>query len=147
MVELNLPEHSFNTRPNGDNNEIFCAFRNKWVRLSPEEWVRQHIAMTLVKQQNYPKGRTKLEHFLTIGSNRYLADIVIFDKNMRPEVIVECKEPNKKLSTDTFLQIAIYNYALQNSKYLILTNGLTHYCLENTNGKYTFVDIFPIYKL
>lgn len=115
--------------------------------LTPEEWVRQHYVSYLQKEKNYPESIMAVEKQLTINGLKKRTDILIFNKNGLPEIIVECKAPSVKITQSTFDQIARYNLKL-NAKYLIVTNGLSHfYCqVDHEKEAYTFLEDIPSYK-
>ena len=145
---LNLPEYDIKLRCDESGNaEIYDCFRKRYISLTPEEWVRQNFALYLVKHQGFPQSRIKLEKYLKIAGNSRRCDIVYFDKSLNPEIIVECKSADIKISHKTFNQIALYNSALK-VKYLIVTNGITHYVaqIDYENHKYDFLNYIPEYK-
>ena len=148
LPRLNLPEFHFKFREDVSGfAEIFDTFRKRYVKLTPEEWVRQNFALYLVHNQGYPQSRIKLEKSLKISGTLKRCDIVYFDKSMNPEIIVECKSADVSLVNRTFSQVAMYNSLLK-VKYLIITNGLTHYVtqIDYENNKFEFLNIIPKYK-
>jgi hypothetical protein len=147
LKPLNLPEFAIKFRNNAGFAEIYDSFRKKFVFLTPEEWVRQNFALYLSETKGFPKSRIKLEKPLLIAGTRRRCDIVYYDKNLLPEIIVECKSTDVNISSSIFSQIGLYNSSLQ-VKYLIVTNGLVHYVAEMDyeNKKYIFLDYIPEYK-
>ena len=125
--------------------EVFDMFRKRWVRLTPEEGVRQRVLRYLV-DSGYPEGRIGVEQEIDVNGTRKRCDAIIYDANGVPAVIVECKAPGVKLAQRTFDQAAVYNSVL-NVPYLLLTNGTTHYfCRVNSaERKYVMFDQFPKY--
>jgi len=142
------PETKMNltTRQNGDKQEIFDPFRKKWVTLTPEEWVRQHFARFLVEKMNYPLGRIGIEISLEINRQKRRCDIVVFDGNSAPWMIVECKAEEVVLNEKTFEQAAQYNYIFR-AAYITLTNGKNTFCLkpDYVTGKVAVLDFMPAY--
>jgi hypothetical protein len=125
------------------NKEIYvtCLVRKKSILLTPEEWVRQHIISYLVNYKNYSIGRFAVEVSLKVNSLTKRADIVYYDETLRPEILVECKAPEVKLTFETVFQIATYNSKL-NARILLITNGLQHFLFENTiNGLVSLDDL------
>lgn len=114
--------------------------------LTPEEWVRQHFATFLVKEKNYPLTLIAIEKQLTINNLQKRSDILIFNTLGKPEIIVECKAPNVKITQDTFDQIARYNLKLK-ANFLVVTNGIQHfYCkMDFENQTYLFLKELPNY--
>jgi len=147
MQKLNLPSYSFKLKSNKKHTLIFDNLRKKYLVLTPEEWVRQHFVQFLIQEKNYPQSLIALEKQLIINNLKKRTDIVVFNKEGEPDIIVECKAPSIKISQDTFDQIARYNLQL-NAKYLIITNGLEHYfcSLDHENKTYVFLKEIPNYN-
>ncbi len=147
MINLNLPSYSFKIKNRENKLYIFDIIRKKNIMLTPEEWVRQNFIHFLIKEKKYPKSLIAIEKQLIINNLTKRTDILIFDKNGLPNIIVECKAPSVKISQDTFDQIARYNLELQ-AKYLIVTNGLHHYFCKMNHQKmqYDFLKEIPTYS-
>jgi hypothetical protein len=143
---LNLPDYSFLLRLNTNEGVIFDPFRKKNVKLTPEEWVRQNFLLFLTKDKGYSEGLLSVEMALTLNNLSRRCDIVAFDSTGKPRVIVECKAPSVKITQKTFDQIATYNLKLS-VDYLIVTNGLNHYCclMNYVNNSYAFLEDIPIF--
>jgi len=140
-IALNLPTYRFKIK---QGEQIFDRIRKKYVALTPEEWVRQHVVEFLIREKACPSGLLGVEVSLPYWGMRQRADIVVFNKQAKPLLIVECKAATVKLTNKTFEQIARYTIG-QDIDYLIVTNGLKHYCLQKQNGKYEFLDEIPNY--
>ena len=147
MQTLNLPTYNFKLKNSQNKTLIFDKLRKKYVVLTPEEWVRQHFVHFLIDQKKYPETLIAIEKQLTINNLKKRTDILIFNSDGKPEVIIECKAPSIKISQKTFDQIARYNLQLK-AEFLIVTNGLTHfYCkMEFKNKTYIFLKNLPDYK-
>ena len=146
MQKLNLPSYQFQLKNKENKMLIFDIFRKKYVVLTPEEWVRQHFATYLNKEKKYPITLIAIEKQLTINNLQKRSDILIFNTFGKPEIIVECKAPNVKITQDTFDQIARYNLKL-NANFLVVTNGIQHfYCkMDFENETYLFLKELPNY--
>jgi type I site-specific restriction endonuclease len=147
MIKLDFPEYHFNLR-NGDTGiEIFDPIRKKFVALTPEEWVRQHVIRFLKEERQVPLGRMNTEVALKVLKMYRRADIVVFDNFGKPAMIVECKAPNIKITQNTFDQVSRYNIALKAS-HLMVTNGLQHYCcfINIKNKTCHFLENTPSYQ-
>jgi type I site-specific restriction endonuclease len=107
---------------------IFDLLRKKYLLLTPEEWVRQHLIHHLLNL-NYPKGRMASEQGLRYNSLSRRADLLIYDDQGKPFLLAECKAPTVALSVDTWAQIAAYQKSLQ-AQFLIITNGLELRCFQ-----------------
>ena len=145
-IRLNLPECDFRTRMVAGKQQIFDDIRKKFVALTPEEWVRQHFLQFLIKEKKYPASRMAVEFGLNYNSLKKRGDIVFFNKAGLPEMIVECKAPSIKISQDTFDQAARYNFVLK-VKYLVITNGMEHFCclMDNESKTYVYLPDIPVH--
>jgi type I site-specific restriction-modification system R (restriction) subunit len=147
LQPLNLPEQVLKTRINNNGKtEVFDAIRKKYVVLQPEEWVRQQFIGFLIRQKNYPASLISIEKGLKINQLQKRFDAVVFSRNGLPLVLIEFKAPEVKLSEKTFSQVAAYNLKMR-VKYLIISNGLTHYCckMDYINNSYQFLKDIPDY--
>ena len=145
MVNLNLPVYDFRFRTSGQSKEIFDALRKKFVSLTQEEWVRQNFIMFIREELKYPSGLISVEKGLSVNTLKKRTDIVVHNKAGLPWMIVECKAPSVTLSEATFYQAAGYHLRL-NVKYLVVTNGLLHFCSKMENGQFELINHFPEYE-
>lgn len=147
MQKLNLPEHTFRFKEEDNKAYIFDNFRKKYVVLTPEEWVRQNFLMYLITDLDFPKSLISVEAGLKLYQRVKRTDIVVYEKQGNPLLIVECKAPDVKIDEKVFDQIVRYNMALQ-VNYLVVTNGLDHYCcqLDYEKNTYNFLKTVPNYK-
>lgn len=144
MDALNLPTYKYRLEKRDGKLVIFDPIRKKFVVLTPEEWVRQHFVHFLVSDLGYSFGRMSVETGNKYNQLQKRSDILFYDEQMQPLVIVECKAPHIKITQAAFDQIAVYNKTIQ-AKLLIVTNGLTHYsCLfDKQHQKVSFLDEIP----
>lgn len=147
MHQLNLPARSFKTQKAGEKTRIFDVIRKKYVALTPEEWVRQHIIRFLADEKNCPMGLMSVEQSLKLNGMERRADIVVNNRAGKPAMIVECKAPDVKISEETFAQISRYNITLQ-VEYLLVTNGMQHYCcqIDLREKTYHFLQEIPDFQ-
>mgnify|MGYP006280073503 FL=1 len=147
MRSLNLPTYSFKIKSFDNKKFIFDSFRKKYLQLTPEEWVRQNFAAYLVHEKSYPGGRIVLEKSLKYNKLSKRCDILVYNNEGEPVLIVECKAPEIKIVSSTFDQIAIYNLNFK-VRYLIVTNGLSHYCamVDFEERKINFLNEIPVYE-
>lgn len=147
MQKLNFPTYSFRFKNSENKVSIFDEIRKKFILLTPEEWVRQHVVQFLLQDKKYPKSYINVEKLIKINdlSKRY--DGVVFQPNGEIFLLIECKAPEVSISQQTFDQIARYNLVLK-AKYLMVTNGLNHYfCqMDFENEKYVFLKELPEYS-
>ena len=147
MTILNLPPCKFKIKSSENKRFIFDKLRKKYIVLTPEEWVRQHFISFLIKEKKYPETIIAVEKQIIVNGLKKRTDILIFNKQGLPEIIVECKAPSIEITQSTFDQIARYNLKL-NAHYLVVTNGLSHfYCkIDPTKQAYVFLKEIPSYK-
>jgi predicted type IV restriction endonuclease len=148
MQQLNFPSYSFRFKNSENKVSIFDEIRKKFIILTPEEWVRQHVVRFLLEEKKYPKSLINVEKILAVNGLRKRYDIVVFNPDGSIFVLVECKAPEIKTAQATFDQIARYNMTLK-AEYLMVTNGLNHYfCqMDFENEKYDFLRELPDYEL
>ena len=132
--KLNLPIAKLKLSEKNNTTYVNCLIRNKKIILTPEEWVRQHLISYLHLYFNYSKSRMAVEYELKYNKLSKRADIVFFDKNLMPYLLVECKAPEVKLDKNVLHQIVTYNSKL-NAPFLLISNGIEHYIFEVSNGK------------
>jgi hypothetical protein len=147
MYRLNLPPYDIKIGEKDGKRTIFDFLRKKYVALTPEEWVRQHFVHYLIEQKGYPKGLLGNEIELRIGDKKLRCDSILYNKVAQPQMIIEYKAPTIVLQQKTFDQISVYNLLLH-VDYLIVSNGLQHYCcrMDYANQKYVFLRELPDYE-
>ena len=128
-MKLNFPEYNFNIKTEKDVNYVFDIIRKKWLLLTPEEWVRQHTVQFLIQEKKYPTSLIALERGLAVHSRKKRFDVLVFNTEGEPILLVECKRPGVKINQEVFDQIALYN-AVFHAKILLVTNGLNHLCVQ-----------------
>ena len=147
MESLNLPEYKPRLERREGKLAIFDPVRKKLVILTPEEWVRQHFLNYMIQDLKYPKSRIKIESGLAYNSLQKRSDLVFYDNELKPQVLVECKAASVKIDQHTFDQLAIYNKTL-GAKYIIATNGMVHYacCRLAESEKFDYLGSIPAYS-
>ena len=147
-MELNLPGYEVKVREteNGDK-EIFDTFRRKFVKLTPEEWVRQHFLHFLCDEKGYPPGLISVEKQLMVLGRSKRFDAVVFKKDGKPSVLIEFKASSVKLSQNVIQQVASYNFVIH-ADFLIVSNGLNHYCckMDYENHTYHLISKIPQFE-
>ena len=147
MFRLNLPPYPIKIQEKGEKRQIFDFLRRKWVALTPEEWVRQHFTHFLVEHKNYPQALLANEVELRIGEKHLRCDTLLYNKELRPRMIIEYKAPTIQIQQKTFDQISAYNLLLK-VDYLVVSNGLSHYCckMDYERQSYQFLEDIPDYE-
>lgn len=145
MQKLNFPKYQFRFKSKENKRLIFDGIRKKFIILTPEEWVRQHVINYLVLDKKYPASHLSIEKQLKLHKTVKRYDILVYNRDGGVELIVECKAPGIKISQNTFDQIARYNYVLR-ANLLMVTNGLDHYfCkMDFETEKYEFIKELPL---
>lgn len=126
LTVLNLPNAPLKLTKSKGVVFVVCLLRKKKIKLTPEEWVRQHIIHFLIEYKHYPVGLIQIEQGIHIHQLFRRCDLILNDRSGTPRVIVECKAPEVPISNLTFDQAVHYNQHL-NVDYLLLTNGLEHH--------------------
>lgn len=147
MQALNLPPFNIKTRSIDGQTEVFDPLRRRYVRLTPEEWVRQHFTHFLVKQKGYPAALLANEVTINVcGVARRCDSVLYHPVGGRPRLIVEYKAPAVAITQNVFQQICSYNSVLR-ADYLIVSNGLSHYCCRVDYAKMSvdFLQDIPDY--
>ena len=147
MYELNLPKYGIKIANENGHQTIFDVLRRKYVALTPEEWVRQHFVHYLIEHKGYPQSLMANEIQLAIGNKKLRCDSVLYDRSLKPRMIIEYKAPTVNITQKVFDQITIYNMLLH-VDYLVVSNGIKHYCcrMDYDNQKYLFLDDIPDYQ-
>ncbi len=146
MRKLNLPAYDFSYRTEGEMTMVLDVYRKRFVKLTPEEEVRQRFARYLVEEKGYPASLIMTEYSLKLNKLSRRCDILVHKPAGHPVLLVECKAPEVAINQASFDQVARYNLAFKVS-YLIVTNGLKHYCCQvdfNTE-KISFLGEIPAY--
>jgi Type I restriction enzyme R protein N terminus (HSDR_N) len=146
MKKLHFPEYNFRFKNSENKVAIFDVIRKKFIVLTPEEWVRQHVIHFLIEEKKYPISLINVEKALKINGLTKRYDLVVFNTDGTIHILVECKAPEISISQDTFDQIARYNIALK-ANYLMVTNGFLHYYCQIENESYTFLKEIPEYEV
>lgn len=147
MSALNLPPYETKITEHDGKHQIFDMLRKCYVALTPEEWVRQHFVHYLAEHKGYPVSLMANEVSIMLNGMNRRCDTVIYDKALRPRVIIEYKAPTVKITKEVFAQISRYNLTLR-VDYLIISNGVQHYCCRMDYGKqsFTFLQDIPEYS-
>ncbi|MBC8045170.1 MAG: type I restriction enzyme HsdR N-terminal domain-containing protein [Fimbriimonadaceae bacterium] len=143
-VQLQFSKYNFTIKTENDKQFIYDIIRRKYILLTPEEWVRQHIVHHILHDHKFPKALVSLEKQLFLNDMSKRTDIVLYNHAAKPVLIVECKAPEIKISQKTFEQIARYNLTLI-VPYLWVTNGKTNYLcnIDHQNNTFNFLQQLP----
>lgn len=144
--KLNLPESPMTIREDASGIRVFDRFRKKYVRLTPEELVRQQLLNYLADHLGYPVSLVKVESSLKYNGMENRADAIVY-KGAVPAMVIECKATNVELTQSVFEQIARYNFSMRVAC-LLVTNGLKHYCcrMDYDGNSYRVLSHIPTYE-
>lgn len=137
MLALNLPPFDIKIKKENEKLLVLDKLREKYLVLTPEEWVRQHFVNFLITEKGYPPKLIANEIQIILNRQKKRCDSVVYDRSASPLVIVEYKAPEVKITQQVFDQIVAYNIVLK-VKYLIVSNGLEHYCCKMDYDTQTF---------
>ena len=145
MYQLNLPYTELKLQLREDEFiYVWDYIRRRWLKLTPEEWVRQQFSHWMTEILGYPKAQLGHEISLEQNGMARRADAVFYDKNGQPLIIFEFKAPHVELTQETFNQIYCYNLVLK-VPYLIVSNGMKHFCCHVHEDKIEFLKEIPEY--
>ena len=142
MIKIKFPKGYINTRQQSGINEVFDTIRKKWLFLTPEEWVRQNMIQYLLIEKKYPASLISVEKEIKLGELKKRCDLVIYDRDSLPWMIVECKEMNVSLSQKALEQILRYHITLP-ATYLIITNGKYTFGFQKVANQFYGINEFP----
>ena len=142
MIRIQFPPYQPKIREQETVSYLFDETRKKWVILSPEEWVRQHILQYIIRVENYPASLIAVEKTIRLGELKKRFDIVVHDNTGLPWMLIECKEMNVALDQGVLDQALRYNIKLQ-VPYIVITNGSHCIAFANENGQLRELNAFP----
>lgn len=134
MIKIEYPPYQPKIKEEQEKEYIFDEFRKRWVLLTPEEWVRQNFLQYLTRIKKYPASLIAIEKEIKLGDLKKRFDILVYDADTKPWMIVECKEMNVALNKIVLDQVLRYNISLK-VPYLVITNGrycIAYDCSQNT---------------
>jgi hypothetical protein len=142
MIKIEFPGEKPKIRQQKDAKEIFDVVRKKWMILTPEEWVRQNILLFLLIKKSYPASLIAVEKEIKLGELKKRCDIVIYNRNSEPWMIIECKEMDVSLSQKTLDQILRYHIGLP-AIFLVISNGNYCFGFEKKEKEFVEINAFP----
>ena len=146
MVLINYPEPGFRIKKEGEKEFIFDDLRKKWLVLTPEEWVRQNFVQFLIQTKNYPATLIALEKEIQLGELKKRFDILVYDQNHQPWMMIECKAAEIKMDDEVLQQALRYNISVP-VKFIVITNGSLSYAWKKENNSLQSIHEFPAWEL
>jgi hypothetical protein len=144
MLCISFPSHSFKIKEEKNKEWIFDDGRKKWVRLTPEEWVRQNFFQYLVQVKKIPSSLIAIEKEIQLGELKKRCDLIVYHKE-KPWMIIECKEMNVPLAQNVLEQIIRYNMGIP-VEYLVISNGRFSYGWQRVNNEFMSLDDLPMWS-
>jgi hypothetical protein len=144
MIAVQYPEPKFRIKNVEGKRFIFDSIRKSWLRLTEEEWVRQNFVNYLVQVLNYPSSVIALEKEIRLNELKKRFDILVYDGNHKPWMLVECKEPRVELSEPVLHQVLRYNISVP-VPYIVITNGITTAAWKKEGGL-SLLDALPVWE-
>lgn len=139
---LNFPAVKLRISQRGEQTTVWDPLRGIYLVLTPEEWVRRHLIGFLISHCGAQPMRIVQEYAVAMNGSPQRADMVVVDDRACPLMLVECKAAGIGIDRQVLAQAVRYNSVL-GARYVVLTNGLVHYCYEYAEGRYTRMDRFP----
>jgi len=140
MTNVVFGNYNFRQKSAGEVHHIFDVVRNKFVVLTPEEWVRQHVIYYLIYEKSYPKSLLAIEKEIVLNGLRKRCDVVAYNREGNPSLLVECKAHDVNLNQAVVSQILLYNQKL-NVPYMWISNGVMNYCFDIKRGGVAVQDV------
>jgi hypothetical protein len=134
MVKIDYPNYTPSIKTDNNKEYIFDAIRKQWILLTPEEWVRQNFLQYLIHVKKYPSSLIAVEKEIIVNGLKKRFDIVVYDININPWMLIECKEMEVPLNEKVINQALQYNSVLQ-AVYAVITNGTSCYVFKLEKGK------------
>ena len=145
MLSLNLPPYEHKLKKKDDKLFIWDRIRKKYIVLQPEEWVRQHFVNYLIETKKVPVSHISLEQGHEYNNLAKRTDILVWDAELKPLILVECKASHIEITDDAFAQAAAYLSQIK-AKYVALSNGLTHIYFKNGKDGFQKIEELPDYE-
>jgi len=142
MIKIDFPNHSFKIKNDNNKELIFDEIRKTWLMLTPEEWVRQNFVNYLLRVKKYPPALVALEKKIMVGEMPKRFDILVYNNEHKPWMMVECKSINIALKEEVLTQVLRYNIAVP-VNYLVITNGTSCMAFKKDNAQLVPLDEFP----
>jgi len=145
MIKVNYPEPIFRFKEENGKEMIFDFIRKQWLLLNEEEWVRQNFIQFLVQEIKYPLELIAVEKEIQLGELKKRFDILVYDSDHKPWMLIECKAAEINLDEKVLHQVLRYNISIP-ANFLVITNGQFTYAWEKINGELQEIKQMPVWK-
>lgn len=142
LIAINYPEPTFRIKEENDETFIFDVIRRRWLVLTEEEWVRQNFISYLIQVMKYPAALIAIEKEIYLGELKKRFDILVYNTNHQPWMLVECKAPEIKMDTPVMEQVLRYGISVP-ADFLVITNGNTTYGWTKSSGNLVSIEQLP----
>lgn len=142
MLVIHYPEPAFRLKKEAGKDFIFDPLRKKWLLLTPEEWVRQNFVQYLVQVKNYPASLVAMEKAIQLGELTKRFDILVYDRNHLPWMMIECKASSVQLNEAVLHQVLRYHISVP-AGFLIVTNGEFTYGWQKIENNLQLISELP----
>lgn len=143
MIKIEYPPYQPKIKEEQGREFIFDETRRRWVVLTPEEWVRQNFLQYLIQVKHYAPSLIAIEKEILLGEIKKRFDIVVYDTNTKPFMLIECKEMNVELTQKVLDQALRYNITMQ-VPYVVITNGSYCMAFNCTQNSFTELSELPL---
>lgn len=145
MIKIHYPEPSFNIKKENGKDILFDELRKKWVVLTPEEWVRQNFVQYLLQVKNYPSTLVAIEKEIQLGELKKRFDVLVYDADHQPWLMVECKAMDIQLNENVLQQVLRYQISVP-VNYIVITNGAYVMAWQHKGEEFVSIDSLPDWK-
>lgn len=144
MIKVDFPAPAFRIKEEGGKEVIFDDLRKQWVRLTPEEWVRQNFIQYMLQTKQYPSAYIGIEKEIALGELKKRFDLLVFDRNHQPWMMIECKAMDVELTEKVLEQIIRYNMSVPVS-YMVISNGTYTYAWVKEKNRLISLTELPVF--
>jgi hypothetical protein len=145
MIKVDFPAPTFRIKEEAGKEVIFDDLRKQWVRLTPEEWVRQNFIQYMLQVKQYPAAFIGIEKEIALGELKKRFDLLLFDRNHQPWMMIECKAMDVELTEKVLEQIVRYNMSVP-VNYLVISNGTYTYAWVKTKNRLISITELPAFE-
>jgi hypothetical protein len=145
MIKVNYPEPVFRFKEENGKELIFDFIRKQWLQLNEEEWVRQNFIQYLIQEMKYPVALIAVEKEIQLGDLKKRFDILVYDNDHKPWMLIECKAGEITLDENVLHQVLRYNISMP-ATFLVITNGLFTYAWEKMGGELKELEQMPVWR-
>ena len=145
MIHVNYPEPVFRIKEENGKEMIFDIIRKQWLLLNEEEWVRQNFIQFLAQELKYPLELIAVEKEIQLGDLKKRFDILVYDRDHKPWMLIECKAGEIDLDEEVLYQVLRYNISMP-ANFLVITNGNYTYAWKKAAGELKEIQEMPLWK-